>query len=319
MKPSTARSDSPMQVEIDLSHASLAREHLGGGILDCVSPDPGRVEVGDYGISLSASRVAGRIIVDEAQHALSPDHWPQDTEIRFGETYQVVAISENQGWLEVCLTDNHTVWIEHHRHTWIPQESFERLSMNGSSPLVEEPALLVSKNDPDRYQPVFVEIGDHLPFFNRKSAHCIGPDYLDHQVQPLDRASLRGFDDPREMLKALIWNTRGEPYHWGGRDCSGWIQSLFKYLGHKFPRDAGEQITHGTHVNSLSESQPGDLVFYSGEKGINHVGIIFRGGDRPYLAHVKQRVRIEPLDKLGLTRSLRWQPHDLAGVRSYRL
>jgi soluble lytic murein transglycosylase-like protein len=59
----------------------------------------------------------------------------------------------------------------------------------------------------------------------------------------------------------------GIPYVWGGEDttgmdCSGLVQRTFKDLVIDLPRTAAEQQQVGTAVPSLSEAQPGDLVFF---------------------------------------------------------
>jgi cell wall-associated NlpC family hydrolase len=59
----------------------------------------------------------------------------------------------------------------------------------------------------------------------------------------------------------------GIPYVWGGEDltgmdCSGLVQRTFKDLGVDLPRTAAEQQQVGTAVPSLSDAQPGDLVFF---------------------------------------------------------
>lgn len=75
----------------------------------------------------------------------------------------------------------------------------------------------------------------------------------------------------------------GNPYVYGGTsltggaDCSGFVQSVFANYGIYLPRTAAEQSGAGTQV-SLSDIQPGDLLFYSNGGGIGHVTIYMGGG-----------------------------------------
>ena len=75
----------------------------------------------------------------------------------------------------------------------------------------------------------------------------------------------------------------GVPYLWGGTspktgfDCSGFTQHVFSDLGVSIPRTAAEQSQIGTPVQSLSQAQPGDLVFYGSPA--YHVGI-YIGNDQ---------------------------------------
>ena len=75
----------------------------------------------------------------------------------------------------------------------------------------------------------------------------------------------------------------GNPYVWGGTsltngaDCSGFVLSIYAQYGISLPHSAAAQSGYGTEV-SLSELQPGDLLFYSNGGGIGHVAIYAGGG-----------------------------------------
>lgn len=69
----------------------------------------------------------------------------------------------------------------------------------------------------------------------------------------------------------------GVPYRWGGTDpttgldCSGLVQLVYGTLGVALPRVAADQAKAGTAVPSLSQAQPGDLLFFGSPA--HHVGI----------------------------------------------
>lgn len=74
----------------------------------------------------------------------------------------------------------------------------------------------------------------------------------------------------------------GTPYAWGGSqpggfDCSGLVWYAAKMAGISLPRTSQAQSTLGTQV-SLSELQPGDLVFWGGVGSAHHVGIYIGNG-----------------------------------------
>ena len=75
----------------------------------------------------------------------------------------------------------------------------------------------------------------------------------------------------------------GNPYVYGGTsltggaDCSGFVQTVFSNFGISLPRTAAEQSYGGTEV-SMSDLQPGDLLFYNGSGGIGHVTIYMGNG-----------------------------------------
>ena len=76
----------------------------------------------------------------------------------------------------------------------------------------------------------------------------------------------------------------GGPYRAGGNDprtgvdCSGFVRYVMQHVaGISMNRSSGSQATQGHAVNS-SQMQPGDLLFYSGGSGINHVAMYIGDG-----------------------------------------
>ena len=76
----------------------------------------------------------------------------------------------------------------------------------------------------------------------------------------------------------------GGPYRAGGNDprtgvdCSGFVRYVMQNgAGISMNRSSGSQATQGYAVSS-SEMQPGDLLFYSGGSGINHVAMYIGDG-----------------------------------------
>ena len=93
----------------------------------------------------------------------------------------------------------------------------------------------------------------------------------------------------------------GVRYKWGGNnpetglDCSGLVQRVYGDFGISVPRTSQEQAQIGTPVSSLSDAQPGDLVFFAGSDGTasapGHVGIYIGNGqmiDAPHTGTVVQ-------------------------------
>ena len=89
----------------------------------------------------------------------------------------------------------------------------------------------------------------------------------------------------------------GNPYVWGGTsltngaDCSGFTQSVMANFGIYIPRTAAEQSGSGTPV-SLSEIQPGDLLFYEGSGGIGHVTIYMGNGQVVHASNASTGITI---------------------------
>ena len=88
----------------------------------------------------------------------------------------------------------------------------------------------------------------------------------------------------------------GVPYVWGGAsprgfDCSGLVMYVFAQIGVSLPHSSYAQFGMGTPV-SLSQLQPGDLVFFA---GASHVGIYIGGGQFIHAPHTGDVVKISSL------------------------
>jgi peptidoglycan DL-endopeptidase CwlO len=88
----------------------------------------------------------------------------------------------------------------------------------------------------------------------------------------------------------------GSPYLWGATgpnsfDCSGLTLAAYKAAGITLPRIAADQSHVGRRI-SMSEAQPGDLVFYRGSQSPGHVAIYIGDGLRIHAPHTGDHVRI---------------------------
>jgi cell wall-associated NlpC family hydrolase len=88
----------------------------------------------------------------------------------------------------------------------------------------------------------------------------------------------------------------GVPYVWGGAsprgfDCSGLVMYAFAQIGVSLPHSSYAQFNMGTPV-SISQLQPGDLVFFT---GASHVGIYIGGGQFIHAPHTGDVVKISSL------------------------
>jgi peptidoglycan DL-endopeptidase CwlO len=88
----------------------------------------------------------------------------------------------------------------------------------------------------------------------------------------------------------------GVPYVWGGStprgfDCSGFVAYVYAQIGVSLPHSSYAMFGMGTSV-SISELQPGDLVFFT---GASHMGIYIGGGQFIHSPHTGDVVKISSL------------------------
>lgn len=107
----------------------------------------------------------------------------------------------------------------------------------------------------------------------------------------------QGVSDVRVDVCQYAKEFLGNPYVWGGTsltngaDCSGYVMSIFKKYGVSLPHSSVAQANCGTTI-SVSEAQPGDLVFYGNGKSINHVAIYIGNGQVIHASSPKTGIRI---------------------------
>ena len=110
---------------------------------------------------------------------------------------------------------------------------------------------------------------------------------LEEELAAAEEAAARAAEEAasaRQNLVDYALQFVGGPYRAGGNDphtgvdCSGFVRYVMQHVaGISMNRSSGSQATQGHAVNS-SQMQPGDLLFYSGGSGINHVAMYIGDG-----------------------------------------
>ena len=124
---------------------------------------------------------------------------------------------------------------------------------------------------------------------------------LEEELAAAEEAAAKAAEEAasaRQNLVDYALQFVGGPYRAGGNDphtgvdCSGFVRYVMQHgAGISMNRSSGSQATQGHAVNS-SQMQPGDLLFYSGGSGINHVAMYIGNGQIVHAASRRSGIKI---------------------------
>ncbi len=199
-------------------------------------------------------------------------------------------LDKKDNWCRVSMEDGYEGWIHH---------------FNLSEPYINSQSSLTITN---RYTPVraqrgrdgqiltLLSFGTTVPILEKTSGYCRiqlinGKDaFIPAQQEILKQ-------NRSDIIKLAIY-LMGVPYLWGGKssfgyDCSGFVQMVLKAVGISIPRDTGLQIkTDWLEEISITDTKPGDLVFFSVDNQINHVAFTTGEGK---IIHCSGEVKLESI------------------------
>jgi gamma-D-glutamyl-L-lysine dipeptidyl-peptidase len=211
------------------------------------------------------------------------------TQILFGE---IVTINERkENWTNITsYTDNYTGWVDTKHLIKLSQKEVNRW-LDG---ITLETSLIRIIETPWGKQ--HITRGAFLPFGSQDEFQ-IGKFNFRFKTESIP---FEVFEIPTIALSYL-----NAPYLWGGKtpfgiDCSGFTQTVFRFININLPRDASQQVELGNLIE-FSDNQVGDLAFFRNAKGkTTHVGIILENNQ---IIHASGEVRIDKLTPEGIEHS----------------
>ncbi len=237
----------------------------------------------------------------------------QCTQLLFGDVFTVIKSDQSRSYVEV-FQDSYRGWVDKKQYVQISREDFFLLSHAKplySADFINPTTVTNTKTG----QVLSLRLPFACCFFSKR--YSIG----DYTIDATQTTLLKPQPFTPEDLNKYISHFLYAPYLWGGKsnfatDCSGFTQTIFKLFGIKLLRDASQQITQGTAVESLQSAKAGDLAFFSNPQGrIVHVGILL-GKDK--IVHASGYVRTDGIDSKGiLRREDQTYTHTLHSIRRY--
>lgn len=233
----------------------------------------------------------------------------QLTQLLFGEVCEV--LDHLPRWTKVrSQVDGQEGWVDF--KMVVPDEIGENWVL--PTTVVTTPIALATSLD--NGEEMLLTLGTRLPNYTHGIFEILGKQYL---IDPsaVDHSQLTIEDVAQSLLNA--------PYLWGGKnamgmDCSGFTQVVYGVFGVNLLRNAREQMTQGTLVDSLADVQPGDLAFFDHADrdpkatNISHVGILL---DHQTIIHCSGNVHIDMIDEQGIHLEDGELTHHLVQIRRY--
>ena len=114
------------------------------------------------------------------------------------------------------------------------------------------------------------------------------------------QTSAEGSKLQREIVEYALQFV-GNPYVYGGNsltngvDCSGFTQQVYLHFGYSLYRSANDQRKNGRPV-SLSELEPGDLLFYGNSSYAGHVTMYIGNGQVVHASTPSTGIKISPIN-----------------------
>lgn len=231
------------------------------------------------------------------------------SQLLFGECCSILEYDTNN-WIKIkCKYDDYEGWCTLSHLIEIDEEFFLRPDKELAANWVNE----VNYNGHDMFVPYGSSLSwlQHSKTFGKKNA-------VKYSGKVWKPGSIK--INPK-TIKKIAYQFLNTTYLWGGKsvfgiDCSGFSQTVFKFLNIALPRDAWQQAEHGSVINSLQNVNCGDLAFFDNEEGrITHVGILLNSKE---IIHSSGKVRIDKVDKEGIINSdTKQRTHKLKIIKRY--
>jgi len=226
----------------------------------------------------------------------------------FGECCTI--LESSSGWIKIrCKYDNYEGWCQACHLQEIDEDQFSSTRKKLAAGWVNQICYADEK--------MLIPFGSSMATFKRnKSA------WKDK--------SLRYYGDTYNPAKEKVnkknikWISRkylNTAYLWGGKsvfgvDCSGFTQTVFKFLNIYLPRDSWQQAESGEEVHLLHNAKCGDLCFFDNEEGrITHVGILLNDHE---IIHSSGKVRVDKIDTGGIINGdTKLRSHKIKVIKRY--
>ena len=189
----------------------------------------------------------------------------------------IIVLDKKKSWYKIKQNDGYVGWINKFYTT--SADVYEKYILNDNTKWNIINKRIVKITDNINNFSKYISIGSIVPIISKNKffSIIIMPDETKYKINNDFILSYNCKIDLKEMI-LLSDCLLGAPYLWGGKtgfgfDCSGLIQTLFKFTKYKLPRDSCDQIKMNNLEQIKDNYMIGDLVFFMELNIISHVGV----------------------------------------------
>ena len=212
-----------------------------------------------------------------------------------GTPVHIIGRGENlpQGWPQIQTPDGYTGWVHYAAVEPLSADAYHAWNAAHKA-IVTALFDVVYKKASEKSETVAdVVAGDRLKLLSSKGCWLqVGfPDgregFIRRSSACPEEAWRKSLDQSAEAVLATAKSMLGFPYLWAGMspkgmDCSGFVRTVLFMHDIILPRDSGPMSKVGQRIESRSDLQPGDLVFFGrredDEAHVSHVGFYLGDG-----------------------------------------
>ncbi|MER2261595.1 MAG: NlpC/P60 family protein [Psychrobacillus sp.] len=233
-----------------------------------------------------------------------------DTQALFGD--EVTILKTSGSWVKIAIKDQYVPHQKEGYPGWVPKSHiFETTKdyTDCSIAVVNAKSTTLYRDMAKKNKYISISYSTILPVMKEEGdwLHVQTPQNGVKYMQKKDAKVFKNYKSiPKPSQKDIVNSAKmflNLPYLWAGTssygyDCSGIIYSVYKNHGIIIPRDSFVQATKGTAVKKAN-LQPGDLVFFAGNRGkgkVYHVGLYVGDGKMLHAPSSSSKVRIESMN-----------------------
>mgnify|MGYP002626892761 CR=1 FL=1 len=205
------------------------------------------------------------------------------SQLLFGDTFRIM--EELPRWYRIVRDcDEYEGWIDWKTATIIKELEYQQYRLNTENALLlRQPYNVIARTGSGPSASLYLSWGSRIfnlddmgISFQMQGYRFDVPNMT--YVNPM-KASAVSRNACAKFLLQQAQMLANVPYLWGGCsafgiDCSGFTQTLFRFIGINLPRNASQQAKEGISV-SYENRLVGDLAFFNHGEGntISHVGV----------------------------------------------